>query len=45
MKQTITEKIFSDHVGKEVSAGEIIESKIDMIIGNDITTTYLDQAV
>ena len=28
----------SDHVGKEVSAGEIIESKIDMIIGNDITT-------
>ena len=38
MKQTITEKIFSDHVGKEVSAGEIIESKIDMIIGNDITT-------
>ena len=38
MKQTITEKIFSDHVGKEVSAGEIIESKIDMVIGNDITT-------
>ncbi len=38
MIQTITEKIFSEHVGKEVSAGEIIESKIYMIIGNEITT-------
>ena len=38
MKQTITEKIFSDHVGYEVKAGQIIDSKIDMVIGNDITT-------
>ncbi len=38
MGQTITEKIFSHHVGKTVKAKEIIESKIDMIIGNDITT-------
>lgn len=38
MGQTITEKIFSAHVGHEVFAGEIIRSKIDMIIGNDITT-------
>lgn len=38
MKQTITEKIFSQHVGKKVFAGEIVESKIDMVIGNDITT-------
>mgnify|MGYP002747195435 CR=1 FL=1 len=38
MKQTITEKIFSEHVGREVFAGEIIESDIDMVIGNDITT-------
>ena len=38
MKQTITEKIFSDHVGAQVYAGEIVESKIDMVIGNDITT-------
>ncbi|VYS81699.1 3-isopropylmalate dehydratase large subunit [Campylobacter ureolyticus] len=37
MKQTITEKIFSDHVGYEVKAGQIIDSKIDMVIGNDIT--------
>lgn len=38
MGQTITEKIFSDHVGHPVYAGEIIKSHIDMVIGNDITT-------
>jgi 3-isopropylmalate/(R)-2-methylmalate dehydratase large subunit len=38
MGQTITEKIFSAHVGKDVYAGEIIRSSIDMVIGNDITT-------
>ena len=38
MGQTITEKIFSAHIGREVKAGEIIECEIDMIIGNDITT-------
>lgn len=38
MKQTITEKIFSDHVSREVFANEIVESDIDMVIGNDITT-------
>ncbi|SFV75168.1 3-isopropylmalate dehydratase large subunit [hydrothermal vent metagenome] len=38
MGQTITEKIFSEHVGKKVFAGEIIRSNIDMVIGNDITT-------
>ncbi|MBE0492510.1 MAG: 3-isopropylmalate dehydratase large subunit [Sulfurospirillum sp.] len=38
MAQTITEKIFSAHVGREVRAGEIIKCPIDMIIGNDITT-------
>ncbi len=38
MGQTITEKIFSDHVGNNVSAGDIVECDIDMIIGNDITT-------
>jgi 3-isopropylmalate/(R)-2-methylmalate dehydratase large subunit len=38
MGQTITEKIFSQHVGHEVYAGEIIRSDIDMVIGNDITT-------
>ena len=38
MSQTITEKIFSSHVGKKVYANEIVESNIDMVIGNDITT-------
>ncbi len=38
MGQTITEKIFSEHVGRKVHAGEIIRSNIDMVIGNDITT-------
>jgi 3-isopropylmalate/(R)-2-methylmalate dehydratase large subunit len=35
---TITEKIFSDHAGREVKAGDIVEVPIDMVIGNDITT-------
>lgn len=38
MGQTITEKIFSEHVGKKIYAGEIIDCPIDMVIGNDITT-------
>lgn len=38
MKQTITEKIFSEHAGVDVKAGEIVRVDIDMIIGNDITT-------
>ncbi|QFR44097.1 3-isopropylmalate dehydratase large subunit [Sulfurimonas xiamenensis] len=38
MGQTITEKIFSEHVGHAVYAGEIIRCNIDMVIGNDITT-------
>jgi len=38
MGQTITEKIFSEHVGKKVYAEEIVRSPIDMVIGNDITT-------
>ena len=38
MGQTITEKIFSQHAGYDVKAGEIVRVDIDMIIGNDITT-------
>jgi len=38
MGQTITEKIFSAHAGKAVKAGEIVRVKVDMTIGNDITT-------
>ncbi|MWV69255.1 homoaconitate hydratase family protein [Helicobacter saguini] len=36
--QTITEKIFSHHIGRKAYADEIIECNIDMVIGNDITT-------
>jgi len=38
MGQTITEKIFSEHIKDEVKANQIVRCKIDMIIGNDITT-------
>ena len=38
MGQTITEKIFSEHAGRAVQAGEIVRVPIDMTIGNDITT-------
>ena len=38
MGQTITEKIFSEHAGHDVQAGEIVRIPIDMTIGNDITT-------
>lgn len=35
---TITEKILADHAGKtEVSAGELINAKVDLILANDIT--------
>jgi len=38
MGQTITEKIFSEHAGKPVYAGDIVKCNVDMTIGNDITT-------
>lgn len=38
MGQTITEKIFSEHAKRKVYAGDIVDSPIDMVIGNDITT-------
>ncbi|WP_456456708.1 3-isopropylmalate dehydratase large subunit, partial [Nitratifractor sp.] len=38
MGQTLTEKIFSEHAGRLVKAGEIVRVDIDMVIGNDITT-------
>lgn len=38
MGMTISEKILADHCGKkEVSPGEIINAKIDMVLANDIT--------
>lgn len=38
MKQTITQKILAAHAGKEfVEPGELINAKLDLVLGNDIT--------
>lgn len=38
MGMTITEKILAAHAGKkEVTPGELINAKLDMVLGNDIT--------
>jgi 3-isopropylmalate/(R)-2-methylmalate dehydratase large subunit len=38
MGMTITEKILAAHAGKKtVAPGELISSKLDMVLGNDIT--------
>lgn len=38
MGMTISEKILAEHAGKkEVSAGEIINAKVDIVLANDIT--------
>ncbi len=38
MSMTVTEKILAAHAGKkEVQPGELIECKLDLIMGNDIT--------
>jgi 3-isopropylmalate/(R)-2-methylmalate dehydratase large subunit len=38
MAMTISQKILADHAGmKEVSAGELINAKVDIAMGNDIT--------
>ncbi len=39
MGMTITEKILAVHAGKrEVSSGELINVKLDVVLGNDVTT-------
>ena len=38
MSMTMTQKILADHAGlKEVSAGQLIEAKLDVVMANDIT--------
>ncbi|MCX6798757.1 MAG: aconitase/3-isopropylmalate dehydratase large subunit family protein, partial [Candidatus Diapherotrites archaeon] len=38
MQQTITEKIIASHCGKkDVSPGGLIEARVDLVFGNDIT--------
>lgn len=39
MSMTMTQKILAAHAGKDaVRAGELIEAKLDLVLGNDITT-------
>ena len=39
MGMTMTQKILAAHAGKEsVAAGELIEAKLDLVLGNDVTT-------
>jgi len=39
MGMTITQKILADHAGyKEVRVGQLIMAKLDMVLGNDVTT-------
>ena len=38
MGMTITQKILAEHAGvPEVKAGDLIEAKLDLVLGNDIT--------
>ena len=39
MAMTMTQKILAAHAGlREVSAGQLIQAKLDIVLGNDITT-------
>ena len=39
MGMTMTQKILAKHAGlSEVKAGQLIEAKLDLVLGNDITT-------
>jgi 3-isopropylmalate/(R)-2-methylmalate dehydratase large subunit len=37
MGQTTAEKILSEHTGRSVSAGNLVEVQVDMVLANDIT--------
>ncbi len=39
MAMTMTQKILAAHAGlDQVEAGQLIEAKLDLVLGNDITT-------
>ena len=39
MGMTMTQKIMADHAGlQSVKAGDLIEAKLDLVLGNDVTT-------
>jgi len=35
---TLTQRILSENIGREVKEGELIEANIDMVLGNDVTS-------
>ncbi len=38
MGMTMTQKILADHAGlEEVTAGQLIKSRLDLVLGNDVT--------
>ena len=40
MGMTMTQKILAAHAGLDkVEAGQLIEAKLDMVLGNDVTTS------
>ena len=39
MSMTMTQKILADHAGlPSVKAGDLVEAKLDLVLGNDVTT-------
>lgn len=44
MKQTLAEKILSQHVGREVKAGELLVTDVDGVMATDTTAPYAIQA-
>ena len=41
MGMTVSEKILAEHAGlKKVRSGELIEVKVDIVLGNDITAPF-----
>lgn len=44
MGKTIAEKIFSDHCGREVQAGELVVTEVDFMMGQDGTSPLAIQA-
>ncbi|MGB9680356.1 MAG: 3-isopropylmalate dehydratase large subunit [Thermoanaerobacteraceae bacterium] len=38
MGLTLTQRILSENIGREVKEGELIEANIDMVLGNDVTS-------
>ena len=46
MGMTLTQKILAAHAGlAEVKAGQLINAKLDIVLGNDITTPRRHQRV